>query len=104
MYVYNYRLYDRHHRRVASLAVLADDSPAWRPSGFGYTLWGCEVGLRFPVVKLTDYRERRAELEASENPFAVVVLAHLETLRTRGDPERRVVAKLWLANELFRRG
>ncbi|MBI2942532.1 MAG: cytosolic protein, partial [Chloroflexi bacterium] len=25
MYVYNYRLFDRHHRQVASLAVLGDD-------------------------------------------------------------------------------
>src|SRR2546421_12207485 len=30
MYVYNYRVFDRYNRAVASLAVLADD-PAWRP-------------------------------------------------------------------------
>lgn len=54
MYVYNYRLFDRYDRRVASLAVLTDDQPHWRPSAFGYELWGCRAGLEFPVVKLMD--------------------------------------------------
>ena len=52
MYVYNYRLFDRYHCHVASFAVLADESPEWRPSGFGYDLWGCEVWIKFPTVKL----------------------------------------------------
>ncbi|MGB3061294.1 MAG: hypothetical protein WBE17_16335 [Anaerolineae bacterium] len=56
MYIYNYRLYDRYHRQIASLAVLADETRNWRPTEFGYNLWGCEVGIKFPVVKLLDYR------------------------------------------------
>lgn len=31
MFVYNYRIFDRYDRPVASLAVLADDDPGWRP-------------------------------------------------------------------------
>jgi len=34
MFVYNYRLYDRYRQPVASLAVLADDQPGWRPDYF----------------------------------------------------------------------
>jgi hypothetical protein len=34
MYTYNYRVFDRYNRPVASLAVLADDDPTWRPSEF----------------------------------------------------------------------
>jgi hypothetical protein len=34
MYIYNYRIYDLHRRRVASLAVLGDDDPHWRPHRF----------------------------------------------------------------------
>jgi hypothetical protein len=56
------------------------------------------------VVKLLDYRERWAELAASRNPFAVVVMAHLEALRTRGDGLARGEAKLTLVRELHRRG
>ena len=31
MYIYNYRLFDRHKLPVVSLAVLCDDSAGWRP-------------------------------------------------------------------------
>ena len=31
MYVYNYRLFDKYNREVASFAVLGDDNPGWRP-------------------------------------------------------------------------
>ncbi len=104
MYTYNYRLFDRHNRRVASLAVLGDDNPAWRPSEFGYTLFGCRVSLEFPTVKLLDYAPRWEELAASRNPFAVVVMAHLKTLATRGDAPERLRWKLSLIRGLYEGG
>src|SRR5664279_5721538 len=58
MYVYNCRIFVMYNRRVASFAVLGDDNPNWRPQSYGYTLWGTEVGLRFPIVKLLDYAAR----------------------------------------------
>ena len=42
MYTYNYRLFDRYNRQIASLAVLSDEDLAWRPQEFSYTLFGCE--------------------------------------------------------------
>jgi hypothetical protein len=89
---------------VVSLAVLADDKPDWRPDGFGYQRWGCKVGIRFPAVKLLDYRDRWAELERSANPFAVVIQAHLKTQETRHAAEARYGAKLALVKSLYRRG
>ena len=47
LFTYNYRLYDRYGRPVASLAVLADEGEDWKPTHFGYQLFGCEVGIRF---------------------------------------------------------
>jgi len=73
MYTYNYRICDRFDRQVASLAILADDSPSWRPDHFSYELWGSKAGLWFPTVKLLDWNSRWEELEASTNPFASVV-------------------------------
>ena len=73
MFVYNYRIFDRYKRPVASLAILTDDRPSWRPDRYGYAIWGCEMGLRFPVAKLTDYAKRWPELEQSDNPFASAV-------------------------------
>ncbi|HEX5445577.1 MAG TPA: hypothetical protein VFW87_17250 [Pirellulales bacterium] len=39
MFVYNYRLFDRSNRKVASFAILGDNRPGWRPNRFGYELW-----------------------------------------------------------------
>ena len=61
---------DLHRQPVVSLAVLCDEQPAWRPDRFEYNIWGCQVGIRFPSVKILDYRGQEAELEQSPNPFA----------------------------------
>jgi len=104
MYVYNYRLFDRYNHRVASLAVLTDDRPEWRPSTYGYELWGCSTRLVFPVVKLLDYADDWGSLEQDFNPFSIVVMAHLKTLATRRDPNERLQGKLSLVRMLYERG
>ena len=74
MFVYNYRIFDRYNRTVVSLAVLGDDRPSWRPDRFQYEMWGCSVGIRFPIVKLLDYAQDLPGLENNPNPFATVIL------------------------------
>jgi len=54
IYVYNYRIFDRHNKPVVSLAVLADEKPKWRPDTHSHKLWGFELSMKFPVVKLAD--------------------------------------------------
>ena len=83
---------------------MGDDNPDWRPNGYGYRRWGTEVGIRFPVIKLLDYVARRAELEQSANPFATVILAHLDTLQTRQDLYERKDRKFRLVRGLYERG
>jgi len=104
MYVYNYRLYDRYNRKVASLAVLADEDPSWRPDRYEYELWGTRVELTFPVVKLLDFRERWTELEESDNPFATVTMAHLQAVQTARDPKARVRLKIGMVKRLYEKG
>jgi len=104
MFIYNYRLYDRHERQVVSLAVLGDERAGWRPAEYATALWGCGTRFTYPVVKLADYRARRDELEASDNPFATVVLAHLAAQDTRGNAARRQQVKLALTRRLYERG
>ena len=104
MYIYNYRLYDRYQRPIVSLAVLGDDSPSWRPDHYPIELWGCETGIRFPIVKLSDYNERWQHLEQSDNPFATMVMAHLKTKATRHDPQARLGWKLTLVKRLYEKG
>ena len=102
MFRYHARLYDRFRRQIASLAILGDERANWRPARFGYTLWGSEIELRFPTVKLLDYD--LAILERSTNPCATVVLAHRLAQATRRDADRRAAAKLALARRLYAQG
>ncbi len=104
MFVYNYRIFDRYDRPVVSFAVLADRRPGWRPDTYGYELWGCKVGIRFPIAKVIDYLDQWEKLEESDNPFAICVMAHLKTQQTRHDLEGRKKWKLYLARRLYERG
>jgi hypothetical protein len=103
IFVYHYRVYDHYRRPLASLAVLADRGPRWRPSSFGYALLGCEMRLIFPVVKLQDYAGRIQELLAHPNPFALVTVAHLLTQQTRHNFHQRRIAKWRLTKLLYGR-
>lgn len=104
MYRYHYRLFDRYHRPVVSLAVLSDARRTWRPREHVSALWGCEIRFRFPIVKLLDYNGQWDKLEQSDNPFAVVVMAHLTALATRRKPASRLEEKLRLVRRLYERG
>lgn len=104
MYIYHYRLFDRYNQSIASFAILADERPTWRPNEFRDELWGCEVNFRFPIVKLLDYAEQWNELEASSNPFATVVMAHLKAKETRQDTQVRKRWKLYLTKQLYEKG
>ncbi|MGI0488874.1 hypothetical protein ACN4EK_25970 [Pantanalinema rosaneae CENA516] len=104
MFVYNYRCFDRYRQPVVSLAVLGDDRPAWRPNSYGYTLGGCRMEIEFPIAKLLDYEAQWSELEESRNPFAVMVMAHLKTKATTGEPQQRKQWKWVLVRRLFEQG
>jgi hypothetical protein len=104
MFVYNYRLFDRFQVPIASLAVLADDRKSWRPDQFNCESLGCKVSMHFPVAKLLDWSGSESRLEDSQNPFAVVTLAHLSTRQTRDDAAARKQAKWQLIKRLYQRG
>jgi hypothetical protein len=102
MYVYNYRIFDRYARKVASFAVLADDRKRWRPREFRSELWGSVAGLRFPTAKLIDFDPE--ELEKNGNPIALLALAHLKTIATRHKHGERAQWKLRIIRDLYQRG
>lgn len=104
MYRYNHRIEDRYGRMPASVAVLADEDRWWRPEEYQGGVWGCGVKFHFPVKKLLDYRGSVAELDASPNPFAPFVLAHLKATETKGNPDGRLGWKLRIVKGLYARG
>lgn len=94
---------DDYDSPVASLAVLADDDPAWRPDQFAYERLGCRHSLQFPAAKLADDAADEDALLDSPNPFALVTAAHLYTRRTRQSPSARFDAKRRLVRLLYAR-
>jgi Domain of unknown function (DUF4351) len=62
------------------------------------------LDFKFNTVKLLDYRERMAELDASKNPFAMVVKAHLKLQETKKDNQSRKVWKMRLIRQLYEEG
>ena len=106
LYIYNYRLFDRYLQPIATLVVLGDDKSWWHPKEYSHELWGCRLKLEFPTVKLLEYQqpEKWAELEQSNNPFAVVVMAHIHTKNTKHKPNERFELKWRLTRMLYERG
>ena len=103
MFIYNYRLFDRYKRPVASLAVLADENKEWKPASYGFAVLGCRHTLEFPVAKLTDYAEKVDELLESDNAFGLITVAHILTQQTRKQHQERYEAKLRLVRLLYQR-
>ncbi len=103
MYTYQYRLRDRYGIGVVSLAVLADTRASFRPTAFRDARWGCELTFSFPMVKLIDWESRWETLQASDNVFALVVMAQIKAKRLR-DGQARKETKLVLIRLLYERG
>jgi hypothetical protein len=103
MFVYNYRIYDRYRRPVASMAILVDEYVNWRPDHFCYSVLGSETSIRFPIAKLTDYHDQLEALKASENSFAIVTATHILTQQTRKNDNERYKAKQLLVRLLYQR-
>ena len=103
MFIYRLRLRDLHDKPIASLAVLIDMDQNWRPGVYREELWGSSMEMKFPIIKLIDYKSRIKELEASANPFASVILAQLATLEKQS-PEAKLASKINLIKRLYTQG
>lgn len=104
MYIYNYRIFDRYHQPAMSVAVLADDDPNWRPRVYQRSTWYSQLHFEFASIKLLDYSDQKAGLSQQDNPFAIVIWAHLEALKTRQHPKNRLLAKLMITRALYKCG
>src|SRR5262249_1774066 len=65
--------------------------------------WGSQMELKFRVAKLLDFRQNIEELKISDNPFACVVLAHLQALETQKDSANRNRLKMQIVKGLYQR-
>lgn len=98
VFEYNYRIYERLKRPVASLVLLTDTNPDWSPDKFQRDTLGCKITLEFPTAKLGDFDT--PELAAHPNPFSFVVRAHRRAQASSGEPLKRYDLRMALMAQL----
>jgi predicted transposase YdaD len=101
MFTYYYRLHDRFNRPIASFAILGVERSSWHPDRYETSLWGSSIRFVYQTIKLLDYRKNLEHLAANRNPFATIVLAHLATQETHGNPAARLRAKIAALRRLY---
>lgn len=79
------------HGSVRSTACLGKASRS-----VGYCFGDSALSLCFGVAKLLDLAPALPPLLAAGNGFALFATAHLETIRTKGEPFARLAAKCTL--------
>ncbi len=104
MFSYNLRIFDRFSQPAISLAILCDANPQWRPNQYSFHYPDTRLLFEFGTIKLLDYQNRWVELEASDNPFATVVMAHLKTQQTTKKLQERKTWKFSLIRRLYELG
>ena len=106
MFRYYYRLQDRYpEKSIASFAVLTDSTGSGTFQLYRKQCFGCEASLKFPVVHLQNWRQPELwrMLEASDNVFALVVMAQLQAHSLK-EGRARKAAKIELVRSMNRRG
>ena len=85
---------------------MGDTDPNWRPDHFTTGALGSSNETWFPIAKLLDWKGRQAELIANDNPFAVVVQAHLaaQATKRKTSQKQRRQQKYLLTTMLYQQG
>jgi len=105
MFTYGYRIYDKYQQPVVSCAILTDANKKWRPNSYKVGLADSYLSLNFLTIKLIDYQNQRSKLEASNNPFANVILMQLMALEAKNKPdEQKKQVKFALTKRLYEKG
>ena len=104
MYIYNYRIYDRHGIEVVSLALLTDTDRNYRPGEYKREFGNFRLSFKFPVAKLVDYQGREEELLRDDNVFSLLILAFLGAVEKGEAIDKKIFQKVSLIKELYRRG
>ena len=103
LFTYNYRLYDKYRRPIASLALLADERENWKPTRYGYELFGCRMGIDFPRRQTARLPRPGSAARRSQPLRPGHCRPHRLTRQTKGDNAQRYAAKWRLAKLLYQR-
>ncbi len=79
MFTYFYRILDHYNKPVTCIAIFTDNNKNFRPQQYNYNFLGTENNFSYNIYKIIDQDE--AELNKSNNPFAMVIQTVLIALK-----------------------
>ena len=92
MFTMSYRILDKYKVEPVSLAVFVDTPIPIKFDTYEHTIYGTETRYKYNAYKIIDQIEAEL-LKRDENLFALVVLANLRTIQTKGrDEEQKEIA------------
>ncbi|PUV22916.1 hypothetical protein [Sphingobacterium athyrii] len=81
MFRYYYRIWDRYKVPITAIAILADENASYRPVVYSREFMGTTLRYDFNSYKILDQEE--SVLRSNENPFSVIVLTALLTIKNK---------------------
>ncbi|OCL28603.1 hypothetical protein U472_00615 [Orenia metallireducens] len=96
MFKYFYRIYDKYSKKIVAFAIFTEDRKDYQPAKFDYSFYETELNYKYKTYKILDQKEEK--LLASDNPFALVVLAGLYQLKGEQEGKEK---KLEFKEKLF---
>ena len=103
MFKYFYRIYDRFDHPVIPIAIFTGPDGKRMGDRFEIAYEGLELMYKFNTLYIASFKDD--ELEASDNPFALVLLAAKKLLlKGRGLDKKLLEQKLLIARLLYRKG
>ncbi|BDU50523.1 hypothetical protein [Haliovirga abyssi] len=102
MFKYFYRIYDKYNKKIVALSIFTDSRKGYEPNIFEYEFY--RTKLRYEYISYKILKQREEELIKSNNPFAMVVLAGLYTIKSEGKELDRLKFKYQLTKLLLKKG
>ncbi len=102
MFIYFYRIYDLFKQKIVAFTIFTDPERNYKPSEFNYDFFGTSLNYKYRTYKVLDVKD--AELENSDNPFSLVVLAVKYVIRSGQNEDKKLKFKIKLARLLFKKG
>lgn len=87
MFQYFYRIYDTYRQKIFAIALLTDGQKTFKPDAFQYCFHGTNLTYEYNTYKLIEMDEE--SLMASDNLFALALLAGIYVIRSRGSIDQR---------------
>ena len=103
MFKYYCRIFDRFDRPITAIAIFSGRDGHKLPDRYEYSYQGSALTYQYNTLRILDYDD--IDLMASDNPFALVILAAKKALlRGKGLDEELLKQKLSIAKLLYRKG